>query len=358
MTPDYGGRRSRRGFAYQDAVTLLDCLDMHDGNFSEVGFEDLDDIVCMLQRDAIYRQVKTKEDATRHSISTICAAEKSGKPETSILGRLFSGKILTDSTRFCLVLNTMPTADLAAFKVERGQVRSEVSERHCAKIVESLRGLPLVEKYNIRWHIDRFEVLIEARTIEQVEAIILSRLNKPVAKILGQSPLMSELQDVLIALCGLVARDARTVQPKRWSAEFFSLALQEAVTHATGRRADGELEPLQSLAAKLEPAGVLPDEARAQVDAMLGYRRRYRTAIGSERAYFDSLNDHVFALCTEICAQRRAGLIPPGAAAYAKTLQAVAHLESGTIRTTPLPEKFAALSDVTARCQNRYSDDT
>ncbi|MFM9458404.1 dsDNA nuclease domain-containing protein [Streptomyces europaeiscabiei] len=61
--PADGGRRSRRGFAYQDAVTLLDCLDMHEGLWTQVSWEDLEDIVCRDGDAPAYRQVKTIEEA-------------------------------------------------------------------------------------------------------------------------------------------------------------------------------------------------------------------------------------------------------------------------------------------------------
>jgi hypothetical protein len=59
LAPADGGRRSRRGFAYQDVVTLLDCLDMLDGQWTSVSWEDLEDILCYRDGAPNYRQVKT-----------------------------------------------------------------------------------------------------------------------------------------------------------------------------------------------------------------------------------------------------------------------------------------------------------
>jgi hypothetical protein len=351
-----GGRRSRRGFAYQDVVTLLDCLDMHEGAFDEVSFEDLDDIVCAVNGHAIYRQVKTKEDGTRHSVATVCRPEIKGQVETSILGRLFSGKLITDGTRFCLVLNETPNTDLGGFMVSRGAVRGAAPEEPRRVIAERLKDLALPAGVTVSWCVDRLDVLVEARTIEQVEDAVIRRLKAPVAHVLCQQPLMEELEEVLSRLVGLVSRDARALRPRRWNAAFFTAQLEDAVARVTGRRADGHIEPLPSLASKLGAAGVPAEEADAQRDVLLNYRRRYRAAVGGERTQFDDLNDRVFAVCTEISAKRRAGIIDDGPAAYAATVQAVAGLELSSPEVVSSSDKLAALSDVTARCQNRYSD--
>jgi len=350
-----GGRRSRRGFAYQDVVTLLDCLDMHEGAFDAVSFEDLDDIVCAVNGHATYRQVKTKEDGTRHSVATVCRPEIKDRVETSILGRLFSGKPLTEGTRFCLLLNETPTPDLGEFSIRRDAIRGAASEEARRAVAERLMDLPLPEGATISWFVDRFEVLVEARTIEQVEDAAIRRLKMPVARVLGQQPLLEELEEVLSRLVGLVSRDAMAPRPRRWKDDFFATQLEEAVMRVTGRRPDGGIEPLLSLGSKLAPAGVPAEEADAQRDVLLDYRRRYRASVGGERAVFDALNDRVFAVCTEISAKRRARIIDEGPAAYAATVQAVAGLElpSDVMSSS---DKMAALSDVTARCQNRYSD--
>lgn len=358
VVPSDGGRRSRRGYAYQDAVTLLDCLDMHEGSFDEVGFEDLDDIICTVDGNTTYRQVKTKEDGTRHSIATICTPEKKGKPETSILGRLFSNKPLTEATRFSLLLNETPTPDLGAFETERGDVRGAVPDQHCRDIADRLSALALPNGITIDWCVARLEVLLEPRTIEDVEAKLLTRLNEPVTKLLGALPLHSELVEILIGLSFLVARDARARNPKRWGAALFAEKLQETVTRSTGTRSDGSVEPLPTLAEKLRPAGIPIQEAQAQTEAMLRYRRRYRSAIGQQRDYFDTLNDHVYAVCTQKSAERRAGKFEGPVGAYAATIEAVSQLQPKEVKAIPLPDKLAALSDVTARCQNRYSDDS
>ncbi|MFD2414844.1 dsDNA nuclease domain-containing protein [Amycolatopsis pigmentata] len=355
-----GGRRSRRGFAYQDVATLLDCLDMHDGQFEEVGFEDDDDIVCTCNGHTIYRQVKTSERGHRHSIATICRPEVNGRVETSILGRLFSGKPVTSGTRFCLLLNETPQPGLAAFVANRGTTRGVVPTEHCLAIQTKLQGLALPDGATISWCLDRFEVLVEARTIEQIEGTVLKRLQKPAEAILGQPPLAAELDDVLARLLGLVAREAAReamdMTERRWSPDQFSEFLHHALAQSTGRRADGSIEPLQTLASKLRPAGVPAAEAKGHVDQMLDYRRRYRAALGGERTRFDVLNDHIFTVCTTISAKRRAGIIRDGPPAYAATVEAATAVELPPQYAVTVADKLAALSDVTARCQNRYTD--
>ena len=357
QSPGDGGRRSRRGYAYQDAVTLLDCLDMHDGQFIEVGFEEVDDIVCRARDNVIYRQVKTKEDAIQHSIASVCRPKKKDCPDTSILGRLFSSKPILDSTRFCLLLNETPAQDLAAFTARRGDRRGRTPEKHCDDICGRLDGLTLPGGTTISWCVDHFEVLVESRTIEEIEDRIWRRLVEPVTKILHMQPLPSELEDILIRLGRQLARDARAIIPKSWSAEDFDDLLQVAVARSTGNYLDGSALPLPTLASKLAPTKISEPEVHAQSAAMLDYRRRSRSAVGEERSLFKAINDHVFFACVEVSARRRAGLIPDGPAAYAETIQVIKRMDmSGA--AIPMPDRLAALADVTARCQNRYSDDS
>lgn len=352
-----GGRRSRRGYCYQDAVTLLDCLDLCDGVYDSVSFEDLDDIVCMSAGHATYRQVKTKEGSSRHSVATVCQPEIRDRGETSILGRLFCGKPRTSGTRFCLVLNETPSADLGAFTIDRGDGRGVVADEHRDRLARKLTELAIPELSGIDWYVDRFEVLVEARTIDQIEDVIIRRLSKPVAAALKQDPLMRELEEVLVRLFSLVARDAMSAISKQWDLNVFDEALQAAVVAATGRRPDGRLEPLETLASKLTIAGLTPPEIAAHSDALLRYRRQYRSAVGGERATLDALNDHVFAICSEVSALRRAGEIEPGRPAYGTTVKAVCERPIIPARVFSQPDKLAALDDVTARCENRYSDD-
>lgn len=351
------GRRSRRGFAYQDAVTLLDCLDMHDGAYDSVGFEDLDDIVCQSGGHATFRQVKTQEDGSRHSIASVCRPEIKDRAETSIIGRLFSGKPLSDNTRFCLVLNETPQADLGAFKIERGDPRGPVAPAHCQAVIARLEKLPVANGVTVAWYVDRFEVLVEPRTIDQLEDAILRRLAEPVAALLGQPPLHPELEDVLIRLSTVLTRDARAVKARTWDSSTFAAELDGLITAATGRRRDGTDAPLEDLVAKLGKAGLPAPEAEEHARSARAFRLRYRSAIGGERQAMESLYDHVFAICAEVSARRRAGEIAAGPAAYAATVTAVCDRPLVPARAVSQPDRLAALSEITARCQNRYTDD-
>ncbi|MPY54255.1 hypothetical protein [Streptomyces acidicola] len=97
-------------------------------------------------------------------------------------------------------------------------------------------------------------------------------------------------------------------------------------------------------------------EAEAQHDAMLAYRRTYRASVGTRRRAYDDLADQINAICTLTMAKRRAGRLDAGSAAYFETLVAVSELPEVTSRQFTLTEAHAVLSDITARCQNRYGD--
>jgi hypothetical protein len=85
-------------------------------------------------------------------------------------------------------------------------------------------------------------------------------------------------------------------------------------------------------------------------------RRRRRASIGTRRQQLDDLADDVHALCTVTMAERRSGLIPPGSDAYQATVLKVAQMSQVADRTYNLVDALATLSDITARCLNRYVD--
>ncbi|MEV4033662.1 dsDNA nuclease domain-containing protein [Streptomyces umbrinus] len=178
LAPADGGRRSRRGFAYQEVVTLLDCLDMLDGQWTSVSWEDLEDTLCYRDDEPNYRQVKTIEEAgTRHSVASICRPETAQKmAKTSYLGKLFLDKPLPEGTRFTLVINEMPQRDLHEFAVERDQPRGPVSDSTRNDVIARLDGLQPPDGRDIGWCVDRLDVLVAGRTIEDVEREALHRL--------------------------------------------------------------------------------------------------------------------------------------------------------------------------------------
>lgn len=299
--------------------------------------------------------MKTQEDGSRHSIASVCRPDIRDRAETSVLGRLFSDKPLRESVRFCLVLNETPQPDLGAFVVRRGDTRGAVAAQHARTMITKLAGLPVPDGVTISWYIDRFDVLVEARTVEQVEDAILRRLAKPVEAILGQRPLHDELEDVLVRLSAVLSRHAQAAQARRWDNATFESELATLVAAATGRRADGTDIPLVPRVSKLGKAGVPQAEAEEHARSVRAFRLRYRSAVGRQRQAMNLTYDHVFAICTEISARRRAGQIAPGAAAYPATVTAVCERPLVPPLQVSQADRLATLSEITARCQNRYT---
>ncbi|MFZ3572312.1 dsDNA nuclease domain-containing protein [Streptomyces sp. BH097] len=358
LAPADGGRRSRRGFAYQDVVTLLDCLDMLGGQWTSVSWEALEDILCHRDSAPNYRQVKTIEEAgIRHSVASVCKPESAQKTaETSYLGKLFLGKPLPDGTRFTLIVNEMPQRDLHEFAVERNRPRRPVSETIRNQVIAKLNGLQLPDDRDIAWCVDRLDVLVAGRTIEDVEREALHRLAPYVGELLGTGAMYEEVEEVMTWLMRGIERSARALRPQDFSLDAFRTALETSVRKVTGRRRDGSTEPLMTLQEKLLPAGVSGAEAEGLHDAMLAFRRRRRSSIGSRRQQLDDLADDVHALCTVTMVERRSGLIAPGAEAYQETVLKVANLPQVADRTHSVTDALATLSDITARCLNRYAD--
>ncbi|WP_413116254.1 dsDNA nuclease domain-containing protein [Streptomyces sp. CY1] len=363
LAPADGGRRSRRGFLYQDAVTLLDCLDMLDGRWTEVSWEDLEDILC-LQGDApAYRQVKTVEGPSKaHSIADVCRADQAKKPEyrtaaTSYLGKLFLGKPLPDGARFTLIVNETPAADLYQFVCGRGAQPQPVTGASRHKVIEKLADLELPDGRDIAWCVDRLDVLLTARTADQVEQEAFQRLYPHVRDYLGQEPMIPEVDNVLKQLVSVhIARSAAEQAPRRHTADDFRRILEDCIRQATGQRQDGTTERLMTLTQKLRPAGIPDAEAERQHESLLAFRQARRQSVGLGRRRLDALSDKVFAICQVTSARWRGGVIQAGQAAYMATVQAILDIPEVQSGEVALSDALAVLSDITARCQNRYED--
>ncbi|MDQ0305818.1 hypothetical protein J2S46_000374 [Kitasatospora herbaricolor] len=338
-------------------ITLLDCLDMHEGMWTQVSWEDLEDIVCTKGEAPVYRQVKTIEEAgKRHSVADVCRADIPKKPESSYLGKLFLGKPLPTDARFTFIVNESPQADFHAFVTERGVPRGHVPLETRADIVKRLNGVVLPDERDVGWCVDRLEVLIEGRTISEVEDRALRRLGPIVGQKLGQPPLTTEVEEVMVWLGVRIARDAMTPQPRALMAAEFHDMLQAAIAKATGRRPDGSTAPLTKLANKLAVAGISAEEAEAHQENAFKYRRAWRAGLAPMREQMDEFADEVYAVCSRVMAERRAGRIPAGSEAYFETLSRVESLPAVSSGTVSLARAHAVLADITARCQNRYAD--
>lgn len=357
-----GGRRARRGFTYQDLVTLLDCLEL--GTlYSEVCFEDVEDIVCYgIAGDCvIYRQVKTMEGGGRQSTASVTRPDKPKKPggpkrvETSILGKLFTAKPdIGLAERFTLVLNEEPLPGLQGFCCDRTTEPTPTADNK-TEIIDKLDMLDLRDWCTIDHCVAALGVIVEGRTIQDVQRKLVDKLHARAVSHLGVEPFHADLKEILERLLAVVARDARAVESKAWTADEFKKLLGRIITQATGRRADGGQVPLPALAHKLSAAGLTEPEIDAQDQSWLRYRQEYRSAVGTKLHELDKLSDEVHAVTVQINARRRAGGIEDGPAAYAETVKAMDVL-AGRLGTSPALT-LQTLSDVTSRCQNRYRDE-
>ncbi|MEU7429069.1 hypothetical protein [Streptomyces sp. NPDC040750] len=166
----------------------------------------MEDILSLRGDVPVYRQVKTVEGpGKRHSIADVCRPDTSKKEadrtaESSYLGKLFMGKPLPEGTRFTLIVNETPFADLYPFACERGGKREPVSSATHAKVVGKLAGLSLRDGRDVGWCVDRLDVLITARTTEHVASEAHRRLVPLIKDYLGQEPLVTEVDEVLSGL--------------------------------------------------------------------------------------------------------------------------------------------------------------
>ena len=129
-SPGQSARRSRRGYYYQDLVSLGFCIDMLSGEWDHVTPDGDEDVVCVAADPAkvTYVQVKTEESAGQHwTVSKCTRPDIVGRPETSVLGRLFVGKPLPDESTFILLTNEgVSDSSRPLTVVDRGSTADEL----------------------------------------------------------------------------------------------------------------------------------------------------------------------------------------------------------------------------------------
>ncbi|WP_331272685.1 dsDNA nuclease domain-containing protein [Motilibacter deserti] len=354
--PGGGGRRSRRGFAYQDVVTLMDCLELCAGTYHSVGWESDEDIHCSDERGSIYRQVKTLEGpGSRHSIASVCRPEVGGNPATSILGRLFSGKRLTIGDRFDLVLNETPLRDLYAFSPEK-LAEAPVPQRAIKDVCERLQGLRLPDGFSVAGCLRGFRVIVSSRSIEDLERQAAQRIAPQVEQVTSTGVLLAEVEEVIAQLLEAVARSARASKVEHHNRESFLALLVKVANRVCGDGRAIAAVPQPTLEEKLRPVKLPDAEIRAAQAQLRSFRSARRDAVGERRREFDEIADEVYAACALVMAARRAGRIQDPQTAYLETLKAVTAAGSAQFPAAGNRLLQGALHDVTARCVNRYAD--
>ncbi len=352
--PGAHGRRSRRGFYFQDVCALRSCLDMAGRRWDRVVIESFEDIVCESATRLLYRQVKTDESPDQlHSPATLCRPKRSGQVKTSILGRLLLDKPLPDHALLQLVLNEQVNAALQPLVTDGARGHMRGAEGVKADIAARLAEITPADGRTPEWCVDRLSICVESRTTEDLENATRITLGPLIKGYLRESPLVDELEDVLIALLWEVSVEARGRNPLPFTCASFEQLFSEVVDRVVGR-AFRQSQDHNKLREKLEVAELSPVEIDHAVEMSLKFSRQVRAAVGETRSNLDALSDAVFMCCQEVSARRRAGEVQPGPGAYAAVMTAVKSMwHRGDFARTDLrlSDAWRALAFITGRCR-------
>jgi hypothetical protein len=327
------------------------------GEWDRVTPESDEDVV--LERadagDSHFIQVKTVEHPSQLlSPASVCRPEVAGRPDTSILGRLISGKSFPENARLILATNERVNPELRPIttdsQLDRSHVESDLGSR--------LSGLQPVNR-NLAWCIERTYVEECENSADGLEAQVLM-LAASVASARGFPLLASELDVLLSRLIGWLQarsrdRDISAIEQVEMQGVFDGW-LSDIVSN-TGLSI---ASPNQALRPKLEAAGLSSEEIRKCEEMRFRFSRQRRSAVGEERASLDGVADEIAMACLGIKAERSAGTLAAGLPSVHKTLQKVSELHASRDWETdgvPLATAYGVLHDVTGRCQNRYVDD-
>lgn len=327
---------------------------MLEGRWASVLPEGDEDVVCQADGESSLAQVKTVEDPTQlWTAALVCRPETTGRIETSILGRLLTGKTLSEETRFVLVTNERVGPDLRPLTRIADGNRTAVED----DLVNRLKGL-VPDGRDVRWCIERLIIEECENTADGLEAQVERRLAF-VSSDRGFPLLPNELSELLTKLLVHVQERSRQRETDPITRDDLGALLDSWADRIRTETSLNMESPDEALRPKLEAAGLEPEEIRRCEDMRIGFSRRRRAAVGRERIELDSLADEVAMACLSVKARRKAGEIDPGLASVDAALASVGQLhgERGwDERDVSLATAYGALHDVTGRCQNRYVD--
>lgn len=359
--PAEGGRRSRRGYWYQDLYALGRYLDLIDGTWDTVTVESDEDIVCeKTGANAIvrYEQVKTVEGPDQlWSMSTVCSPE-TGHPERSILGKLFVGKPLPNGTQFALVLNENVNPTLKVLAVPREDRDVEAVRTAAAGASKALAGVSPQDDRTVEWCVERLEVDVRERTTDALEDSLIRRIDALVANTHGVHLLGEELDDVLGHLMDGLQADARDRKRRAVDQSEIERRVADACARVQGTSPAPTSGDSSRLREKLRVAGLDPDEIEHCVEMHLSHRMAVRSADPRRKKEIQQLVDEVFVECVQAALDRREGRVAAGAPAFRDTFARVrTHYEQGDFQSRgfALADLQRAVHDITSRCRHRYA---
>ncbi len=327
---------------------------MLEGRWDSVLPEGEEDVVCQAEDESSLAQVKTVEDPTQlWTASLVCRPETPGRIDTSILGRLFTGKTLSDETRFLLVTNERVGRDLRPLTSLDGGNRTGIED----DVVTRLEGLAL-DGRDVRWCVERLMIEECENTADGLEAQVERRLAF-VSAGRGFPLLPNELSELLDKLLLHVQERSRDRQASPIKRDDLETLLDEWADRIQADTSSNMQSPDEALRPKLEAAGLDPEEIRRCEDMRIRFSRRRRAAVGRERTELDALVDEIAMACLGVKARRNAGDIEPGLGSVEAALASVTELHGQRgwdARDISLATAYGALHDVTGRCQNRYVD--
>lgn len=353
--PSQGGRRARRGYRYQDLYALQCCLDMADCQWDEVIIEGEDDITCVRggpPSERLQVQVKTREDpAQLWSAAQLCYPDKNGRPETSILGRLFNDKPLTDDTRFLLVLNEGIVPPLVPLR-ERDSERRRSAED---ALIARLQNLTVPGAPDIDWCVGRLQLARQPVSLADLEDRNFRRLGF-LCKTIGKQLLPDEVEQVLGAMMGLVEARGRSQQVRPITkAEVQEVLAAEADVAAdrVGAALQGNQTPLIE---KLAAVNIVGEEADRVLQLRHRFARSMRSAVGRELQEYRQLLDDIFSECHTLRVRANEGTIPRGAALHRQSIEAAKAVVHGFGSATVArpSQALGAMYEITGRCQHRF----
>lgn len=330
---------------------------MLQGEWDAVTPESAEDVVIesIPRNEKLFIQVKTVEHPTQlWSPASLCQPDTSGRPETSILGRLITMKEFPQDARLILATNERVNVVLRPLTTTSSLDRSWIE----ADLERRLVGLQPIDR-ELPWCIERLQIEECENTADGLEAQVL-RLEGAVAHSRGVSLLASELGDLLARVINLIQERSRGHEINTISREEFERLFDIWASEITSGTNLSMASQDQALRPKLESAGLTTEEIRRCEEMRIRFGRRRRSAVGHERSVLDQVADEIAMVCLGIKAARVSGALASGLPSLETALQKVTELHATrdwAAQGVPLATAYGVLHDITGRCQNRYVDD-
>jgi hypothetical protein len=360
---DFGGIVARGGFAYQDHVAAMFCLEMLSGStIAEVWCETYDDIVLVWRLSnggelMEFVQVKQEELQQLYTPSVLLSRD-GGKEGTSIFERSISRDVCTESTRFRLVTSRQIVPDLNPLTLSRDDDSRTAAADKFKILLGDMKDNPAAsfisaKGVGLAYWLER--ALWEVHSEPELQAANQIRLMKFL-----EASSLPVYSDTVEELYQQLLWRVKTAAEAKFTSSRAGKILQREQLSAWLREKASPLPTVGSdakLREKLIPANQADDAIVSAVEMRHIYNRELRSPSYLSLTHSSLVTEKVRGVLHKLRAKLDAGELDEGEPFLGTCMDKVTAVKDDCEGVVPKPPESILLGcmyEITSRCRHRF----